>query len=90
MVADRSTLAVFIDFENLALGKHRISVEIPNCMLYPGAYSVTVLVHFPGTILDKVEDALTFSMVQSGLIKRTKQFLPRFGIFHSPSIWREV
>jgi hypothetical protein len=74
--------------EQLAIGKHRVSVELPSCMLYPGTYTVTPVVHFSGKILDRVEDALTFSMVQQGGLRRTVPFRPHLGVFHSPSIWR--
>jgi hypothetical protein len=79
-----------IAFEDLAIGKHRFSFEIPNCMLYSGTYVVVLVVHFSGQILDRVEDALTFSMVHSGGPKRTTPFYSHLGVFHSPSVWREI
>jgi lipopolysaccharide transport system ATP-binding protein len=77
-------------FEGLPAGKHRVSVEIPNCMLYPGSYIVSLFVSVPGKLLDHVENVLTFSMVHSGASRRTSPFHAHLGVFHSPSVWRET
>jgi homopolymeric O-antigen transport system ATP-binding protein len=77
--------------ERLSDGKHRLSVEIPNCMLYPGSYTVSLFVGVPGkVVIDHVENVLTFSMVHSGGSKRTSKFHPHLGVFHSPSVWRQL
>jgi lipopolysaccharide transport system ATP-binding protein len=77
-------------FRNLAVGKHRFSFELPNCLLYPGVYTVTLVAHSAGNVLDRVENALGFSMVQSGAVGRTTAFRSHLGVFHSPSIWRQM
>ncbi len=78
-------------FEHISEGKHRFSVEIPKCLLYPGTYKISLwLVAAPRMGLDHVPDVLTFTMVDSGCSKRTIPFLPHVGVFHSPSIWREI
>jgi lipopolysaccharide transport system ATP-binding protein len=77
-------------FKDLPVGKHRLSVEIPNCMLYPGTYVVSLFVAMPGNLLDHVEEVLTFSMVHSGASKRTSTFYSHLGVYHSPSVWRKT
>ncbi|MET0167793.1 MAG: ABC transporter ATP-binding protein [Vicinamibacterales bacterium] len=77
-------------FEDLPTGRHTFSVEIPNCMLYPGSYMVTLFAAVSGNLLDHVEDVLSFSMVQSGVSKRTSPFYPHLAVYHSPSVWRQI
>ena len=69
-------------------GKHRLAVEIPNCTLYPGTYTVSLFAAVPGNLLDHVEHVLSFAMVHSGVSKRTSPFYPQLGVFHVPSVWR--
>jgi lipopolysaccharide transport system ATP-binding protein len=77
-------------FENLPAGKHRFSVEIPNCMLYPGTYIVSLFVAVPAKLLDHVENALSFSMIDNQRSPRTMPYYSHLGVFHSPSVWRET
>ena len=77
-------------FTDVAAGKHRFSVEIPDCLLYPGSYSISLWVVMPGNTLDHVQDVLAFSMAPSGCSKRTSAFHPTRGVFHAPSAWREA
>jgi Wzt C-terminal domain len=78
-------------FGNLPVGKHRLSVEIPNCLLYPGRYRVSLrVVVVPRGVVDHVDDVLSFSMVHSGVSKRTTPFAPSWGVFYSPSVWRKT
>jgi lipopolysaccharide transport system ATP-binding protein len=78
-------------FNDVAPGKHTFSVEIPNCMLYPGSYSISLFVVFTRQkTLDHVQDVLSFSMVPSGCSKRTTPFYPQQGVYHAPSVWREA
>jgi len=77
-------------FADLPPGKHRFSVEIPQCPLYPGPYLISFFVVVSGKILDHVSDVLSFSMIPSGWSKRTTSFIPHLGIFHAPSVWRET
>jgi lipopolysaccharide transport system ATP-binding protein len=71
-------------------GRHRFSVEIPQCLLYPGSYRISLWLAAPGEGLDWVQDIATFFMVPSGCSKRTTPFYSHLGVVHSPSIWREV
>ena len=77
-------------FENLPAGKHRFRVEVPECALYPGSYLVTLFIVIPGTILDTVQDVLTFSVVNRGWSKRTTSFIPHLGVFHARSVWEKM
>jgi hypothetical protein len=77
-------------FTDIGVGKHTFSVQIPDCMLYPGPYSITLWVVIAGTTLDHVQDVLSFTMVPSGCTSRTTPFHPHLGVFHAPSIWREA
>jgi lipopolysaccharide transport system ATP-binding protein len=79
-----------VAFENLDVGKQRFTVELPNCLLYPGSYKVSLFVVVTGTVVDYVEDVLTFTMVDGGCSKRTSPFYPQFGVFHAPSVWRRT
>jgi len=72
----------FLD-EGVRKGRYRFRVTIPNCVLYPGTYNVSVWV----AGFDYVKDALSFHMLQSGVSKRTCPFYPSKGIYHSPSSW---
>jgi lipopolysaccharide transport system ATP-binding protein len=76
-------------FENLPPGRHRFVVEVPNCMLYPGTYVVSLFAAVPGNILDHVEDVTSFSMVHDGISNRTSPFYPHLGVVYAPSIWQE-
>jgi lipopolysaccharide transport system ATP-binding protein len=76
-------------FTDIAAGKRTFSVEIPDCMLYPGSYSIGLFVVVPQNTLDHVHDVLSFSMVPSGCSKRTTPFHPHAGVYHAPSVWRE-
>ena len=78
-------------FGDLPVGKHRFSVEIPNCLLYPGAYRVSFrMAVLPGTVVDHVDDVLSFSMVPSSASKRTNPFYPSSAVYHSSSVWRKT
>jgi lipopolysaccharide transport system ATP-binding protein len=77
-------------FTDIGVGKHTFSVGLPDCMLYPGPYSISLWVVLPGNTLDHVQDVLSFSMVPSGCSSRTTPFYPHLGVFHAPSVWREA
>lgn len=77
--------------EDMAPGKHRFRVEIPNCLLYPASYQIMLCLWGPGATFDYVHDALSFSMVQSNVSKRTAPLsLHRQAVFYQPSTWREI
>jgi lipopolysaccharide transport system ATP-binding protein len=77
-------------FTDIVVGKRTFSVELPDCMLYPGPYSISLWVVLPGNTLDHVPDVLSFSMVPSGCSSRTTPFYSHLGVFHAPSVWREA
>jgi lipopolysaccharide transport system ATP-binding protein len=88
MVLDLLNQDSGVAFEGLAVGKHRFSIEIPQCPLYPGSYLISFHVVNSRQSLDHVQDVLSFSMVHSGWSKRTTRFIPHLGVFHAPSVWR--
>jgi lipopolysaccharide transport system ATP-binding protein len=78
--------------ENIPAGKHTFRVELPQCMLYPTSYSVSIWVGTNGsrTGLDQVIDAVNFSMIQSGVTKRTTPLMiHKEAIFYIPAKWAE-
>ena len=70
--------------EGLTRGKHTFRVELPQCLLYPGIYSVSIYV----ANFDYVRDVLSFSMEQSDVSQRTCPFHKDLGIYHTPSHWQ--
>ena len=76
--------------EETPAGHHRFRVEIPNCLLYPGSYRISLYLGFQLKDLVHVEDVLNFSMIHTGYSKRTTPFYPHLGIFHAPSNWKEI
>ena len=76
--------------EKISIGKRRIRVEIPDCMLYPGPYQISIWVGGGKDPFDYVQGALNFIMVQSSVSMRTTPFNPNLAIFHLPSIWQEI
>lgn len=77
--------------ENITPGKRRFRVQIPNCMLYPGTYQISIYIGDgrPGGF-DKVQNALNFIIVQSSISMRTIPFYSKQGIFYSQSFWNEL
>jgi lipopolysaccharide transport system ATP-binding protein len=73
-------------------GRRRFRAEIPNCLLYPAAYHISFRVWpLHGVVLDRVTDAVSFSMVQSDITRRTQPLARhREAIFYQPSKWQEV
>lgn len=77
--------------QSVSEGERRFRVEIPNCLLYPTSYEISVCVWTPGSILDYVEGVVSFSMVQSNVTKRTSTLsIHKQAIFYTPSIWKEL
>ena len=67
-------------------GRYKISVEFPECMLYPGIYNVAIWV----AGYDYVQDVLSMEILQSNVSKRSSQFYSVNGIYYSPSAWNLV
>ena len=77
--------------EDIAPGKRRFRVEIPNCLLYPASYQIMLCFWAPGATFDYVADVLSFSMVQSDVSKRTAPLsLHKQAVFFQPSTWQEI
>lgn len=77
--------------ENITSGKRRFRVQIPNCMLFPGTYQVSIYIGDGRSGgFDKVQNALNFIIVQSSISKRTIPFYSKQGIFYSQSFWNEL
>ena len=76
---------------DVAPGKRRFRVELPNCMLYPNSYQFTFCIWTPGTPIDFVDGILDFSMVQSDITQRTWSLSGhKEAIFYIPTQWREI
>lgn len=78
-----------------AEGKRRFRVEIPNCLLYPAMYEISLGIWTSsawfGTLLDYVGDMPGFSMVQSDVTKRTTPLaVHKQAVFYMRSHWQEV
>ena len=74
-------------FENgVKRGKYKISVELPECMLYPGNYSVALWV----AGYDYVQDVLSLEILQSAVSQRSSKFYSVNGLYYSPSDWKLV
>ena len=74
--------------ERVQPGKRTFRVEIPNCILYPTLYEIWIWVGTRTIKLDYVENILSFSIVQSGISRRTTRFHAHLGIFHLSSTWK--
>jgi lipopolysaccharide transport system ATP-binding protein len=77
-------------FEQLPAGKHRFTVRIPDCLLYPGYYKISLWLVGARVALDHVQDVLAFYMVDGGCSRRTLPFSPHLGVYHSPSHWEQT
>ena len=67
-------------------GRYVISVEFPECMLYPGIYNVAIWI----AGYDYVQDVLSLEILQTNVSKRSSQFYSVNGIYYSPSAWNLV
>ncbi len=81
--------------ERVSEGKRRFRAEIPNCLLYPSVYPLTIAIWtsaaWHGTLLDCVSDVPGFSMVQSDISKRTTPLaMHKSAVFYIQSHWQEV
>jgi lipopolysaccharide transport system ATP-binding protein len=81
--------------ERVSQGKRRFRVEIPNCLLYPSVYPITLAVWtsaaWRGKLLDCISDVPGFSMVQSDVSQRTTPLaLHKSAVFYVHSRWQEV
>ncbi|HUI06238.1 MAG TPA: ABC transporter ATP-binding protein [Verrucomicrobiae bacterium] len=75
--------------EDVPQGTRRFRVEIPDCLLFPNAYDISLWVGCHEMKLDYVEDLLRFSIVQSAAARRTTPLYPELGVYYVPSVWME-
>ena len=74
--------------ENLAVGTHSMRVEIPNCLLYPSSYTLTLWMGITNvSTFDFVHDVLSFEMHQGNISLRTIPFTSYRGVFYQHSLW---
>jgi lipopolysaccharide transport system ATP-binding protein len=72
-------------------GVRRFTAKIPNCMLYPTSYEMLICIWDIGTTFDYVDGIVEFSMIQSGVTRRTSSLMDhREAIYYSPSVWSDV
>jgi lipopolysaccharide transport system ATP-binding protein len=81
--------------EHISPGKRRFRAELPNCLLYPALYQVTIGVWtsgaWLGTLLDYIQNVPGFSTTQSNITKRTSQLsMHKQAVFYIQSSWQEV
>jgi lipopolysaccharide transport system ATP-binding protein len=70
----------------ISAGQHEITITIPNIMLYPSSYFISVWV----CGYDFVRNVGAFQIVQTSVSKRNIPFTLERGVYHSPSIWRQL
>lgn len=76
--------------EKIPEGKRSFRVQIPNCLLYPSHYQISLSIWGAGTF-DKVLDVLSFSVVQSDITKRTYPLSRHTqAVFYAPSVWEDL
>ncbi len=75
--------------DSVEKGRRTFSVELPNCLLYPGVYDVALWVGSRRVRLDFVEGVLQFSLVQSAVARRTSPLDSNSGVYYTPSVWTE-
>jgi homopolymeric O-antigen transport system ATP-binding protein len=76
--------------EDICEGRRTFRVEMPNCLLYPNVYDISLYVGSRHVRLDFAENVLRFSIVQSAAAKRTEQLSSEWGVYYTPSIWTQV
>jgi lipopolysaccharide transport system ATP-binding protein len=76
--------------ENILKGTRIVRVEIPNCLLYPNTYDVSLYVDNRSDVIDDLRNICTITMLQSNVSKRTTPFYNHLGIIHHSTIWREI
>jgi hypothetical protein len=68
--------------------RYSFRVQIPNCMLYPSSYTLTIWAGiFNGALLDAAHDAVTFEVYQGNVSKRTVPFNTHDGVYYQHSSW---
>jgi lipopolysaccharide transport system ATP-binding protein len=72
--------------KGISKGLHEITVTIPNVMLYPASYIVSVWV----CGFDFVRNVAAFQVVQTSVSKRNTPFTVQRGVYHTPSIWQKL
>jgi lipopolysaccharide transport system ATP-binding protein len=76
--------------QNITKGTRIVRVEIPNCLLYPNTYDVSLHVDNRSGIIDKVRKICSITMIQSNVSKRTTPFYKHLGVVHHQTYWNEI
>jgi lipopolysaccharide transport system ATP-binding protein len=77
--------------ESIHPGKHIFQIDIPNVLLYPASYSISLCIWNYNSNIDYVTDALDFSVIQSNITQRKSPLsLHKQAIFYSPSKWKVI
>ena len=72
-------------------GKRSFRVVIPNCLIYPASYQISLCAFAQGVTFDYVGGILNFSMAQSAVSKRTTRLsMHTQAIVYIPSEWQEL
>jgi len=77
--------------EEIPRGSRRFRVEIPDCLLYPTQYQISLCIWSEGNTFDHVNDILAFSVEQGAISKRsTRLSIHKEAIFYVRSQWKEL
>ena len=75
--------------KNVSKGKRRYHVEIPELMLYPGYYLISIYLGARRQAIDYVRDIFNLNIVQAKISDRITPFYPSIAKYHQKSLWTE-
>lgn len=75
--------------KNVSKGKRRYRVEIPELMLYPGYYLISIYLGARLEAIDYVQDVFNLNIVQAKISGRIAPFYPSTAKYHQKSLWTE-
>ena len=75
--------------KNVSKGKRRYRVEIPELMLYPGYYLISIYLGARREAIDYVQDVFNLNIVQAKISGRIAPFYPSTAKYHQKSLWTE-
>jgi len=75
--------------KNVSKGKRRYRVEIPELMLYPGYYLISIYLGARLEAIDYVRDVFNLNIVQAKVSERISPFYPSRAKYHQKSLWTE-
>ena len=93
-----TNIAIFhwVDFDDklppvLTIGMDTVQVFLGELLLYPGYYSISLLVSDRyGTSYDYVEDAIHFQVVEGSIKKLNRQYFPQLGLIDITPNWSRL